>query len=630
MGFIGLEKIVDSLKKSSKFTNLFVKVPLSDLKFVIDGNQLVYIFLNWYQDGAYGGNYDKLYENYVNFLLNLQPYIHIVIFNGSKDNTKKAEDRSKRKIQRLINFEADENYFSYLKEFNPLFSRYILIEALNSLGIDYLMASEIEDHAIACYANGYGPSKGFFTVLSKDTYFSVYYLEKGYVSWKYVSDIFKDFNKIKDSLEVPVFYLKNLLASQELTLKSWIYLCIQLGDYDLDLNKNIKFFRAKKLDSRTSEYYKLIEFFRRNQSEFHRNNYQDIRNTYDRESLDKVDNLISLFEFKNTQIEYLESLNQTLNEFDRFIYIIRTFKKVFFTCLIENYRDESSVFEPCLDIFYLTYTLIKEKFFNKKIEIKEYFRAKNPTKDKLLNERTIKINDFDDDTDYVYKFLKNKSDMTVLNTQIDNLSLFYTALCLMTRYLKDKWIDYSTESIREAILINFMLLNLKYFDYNLNDTFDMQSNDIEIIFSFRLDDKDQKRLNELIDIYDQIKNDLSFDPNYYLDIEFKEVHFINQFQAFYFSLGVLNKISQFNLLFLSPHRILNGLFLTKFLKDKSKNGTKCFELNEMIKSMSSVLKMKNILLEKFDIFYHELELEITEMNKETLENLAEQLHNIRI
>ncbi|RNA19003.1 hypothetical protein BpHYR1_044920 [Brachionus plicatilis] len=625
MGFVGLEKIVDSLKKSSKFNNIFVNVPLAELKFVVDGNQLMFIFLSGYQYGIYGGNYDKLFDNFVIFLNKMQPYIQIVIFNGSKESEIKGKERLKNKVSRMADFYADKNYSHFANEFNPLFSRNVLIEALIHVGIDYVMTSEMKVHGVACYANGNNPVKGFFTVLSKDSYFNVYYIEKGYVSWKYVADIFKNLSNIKSDLEVPVFYLRNLLASSRISFKSWIYFCILLGDHDFELGKNAKFYQKYKLDM--WKFYKVLDHFRQNEINFHQNGYRDIRSTYDSTSIYKVDQIIDKIEFRVTNITFLTSLNQNLNDFDRFANNIRQFMKVFFPCLIENFNHEPSVFSNCLDTYYLSYALTRDKFKERSFVV-EYFRKKNPTKQSQIEERLIKIGQFEEN--FLFRFLKEKSDLSVLNMQIDNLTLFYASLCLITKFWKNKWSDYSTERIRDAFLTNLMLINFKIYDYQLKEIFEQNSNDIDVIFSYRLNEQDQLKVTQLTDKYDQMVFAEDFDIDEYLDKELEEVHLINQFQAFYHSIGLLNKLAGFNLIFLSPHRFLNGKFITKYLREKTTEGTESFEIREMIESLTSVSHFSSVLMRKFDKFYQDLEMQEDEIKKEKSNDLSELLEKIKI
>lgn len=626
MGFVGLEKIIDSLKESNKYNKIFVNVPLQELKFVVDSNQLVFTFLSWYQDGIYGGNYDSLFENFVDFLNKMQPFIQIVIFSGSKESEKKGTERLKKKIL-MENYDSDENYFLFLKNFNPLFSNIVLVEALTNVGIDYLIAADMKVHAVACYANGNNSNKGFFTVLSRDSYFNVYYIEKGYVSWRYVMDIFKDFSKINKDLEIPVFYLRNLLAYYRISFKTWIYFCILLGDYDFDLDKNIKFYKKYKLDLKTSVYHKVLDHFRYNEKKFHENGYRDIRSTYDSNHISKVDKIIDKLEFKVTKIEYLKSLNQNLNDFDRFANKIKQFMIVFFPILIENFNQEPSVFAGCFESYYLCYVLIRDKF-NTGNYITEYFRKKNPTQELQIDKRYIKIGTFEEN--YLYRFLKKQSDFSALNMQIDNLSLFYTALCLITKFFKNKWSEYSTKRIRDALLTNLMLINFKIYDYQLNEIFEESSNDIDVIFSYKLNEEDQVQVSKLIEKYDQITFDKNVEINEYLNKEMEEVHFINQFQAFYHSVGLLNKLAGFNLIFLSPHRFLNGRFLVKFLREMTSIKTKSYEIEEMIEKMPSVLNFQNILKRKFDKFYQNLEMEEYEIKKEKSDDLSNMLEKIKI
>ena len=63
MGIKGLETFVDSIySEENGARNAFDRVPLSNLKLVIDGNQLPYAFFQIHRLGHYGGNYDTLFD----------------------------------------------------------------------------------------------------------------------------------------------------------------------------------------------------------------------------------------------------------------------------------------------------------------------------------------------------------------------------------------------------------------------------------------------------------------------------------------------------------------------------------------------------------------------------------------
>jgi hypothetical protein len=60
------------------------------------------------------------------------------------------------------------------------------------------------DHSVACYAQGYNKDGLKYTVLSCDSYFYVYNLDKGYVSFKDIINILKEPSNLSNKTEINV------------------------------------------------------------------------------------------------------------------------------------------------------------------------------------------------------------------------------------------------------------------------------------------------------------------------------------------------------------------------------------------------------------------------------------------
>lgn len=155
----------------------------------------------------------------------------------------------------------------------------ILFDILKELNINYKMAKGMADHAIACYSNGFNDTGQYFTVLSRDSYFNVYNLEHGYVSWNFVTDILTDIDNLNRKTQVPVYYLNNMLKFLGIDHLTWIYYCVISGDYDIGLYKNIAYLRSNSLAPKNHQ--SILEHLKRNQDNFRKDNYSLIRSTYE-------------------------------------------------------------------------------------------------------------------------------------------------------------------------------------------------------------------------------------------------------------------------------------------------------------------------------------------------------------
>lgn len=283
MGIIGLESFVDSFCK--KTNGSFRETPLRNIQLVIDGNQLSYVICNELcPNNEYSGNYDQLYLVAKKMFTALKPFTHIIIFDGSKENSNKAIGRFEQKIEKMANLKTkfnptpnDSNHLKTLEKFPPLFVRMIVFKIVNELNINYAMADGMADHAVACYANGNNKTGARFTVLSRDSYFYAYILDQGYLCMKYFIDFLKQPDNINGSTQVPIYTLNNLLIYLGLHYKTWLYFCVILGDKDVDLTLNLNYLKANQINTRNGQAIRLINHLREAEKSMLLNNFQYIR-----------------------------------------------------------------------------------------------------------------------------------------------------------------------------------------------------------------------------------------------------------------------------------------------------------------------------------------------------------------
>jgi hypothetical protein len=373
MGIRGLETFVDNLyiesqlKLAGQHSNgslirpLFVSKPLAELRFVVDGNQICYKMCHSIRTGQYSGNYDQIYEKTRAFMLKLKPFVQIVIFDGSKGSLIKATKRLTDRIIRVANInvvkandgartrrrtegpaacvERTSNYSSKeskdkdsrfnenkdkekelaahmenLRDVPPLFSQMILFEVLNELQIDYLMAEDLADKAVALYSSGHNDQKRQYAVLSRDSYFYAYDLPGGYVSWQYVFNAINDAESVDEAnTSVPVFYMRNLLDYVGLKHhKSWLHFCVMCGEYDIGIDRNVAYCKLNEIDIKHGNLVPLLEHIKANEDLLVLTEFECLRRTYLPEILKKVDELLRMFCMENVvgaEIRYLKPLN---------------------------------------------------------------------------------------------------------------------------------------------------------------------------------------------------------------------------------------------------------------------------------------------------------------------------------
>jgi hypothetical protein len=239
------------------------------------------------------------------------------------------------------------NHLDYLNKFPPIFVRMVIFNLVKELGILYEMSEGMADHSVACYAQGYNKDGLKYTVLSCDSYFYVYNLDNGYVSFKDLMNSLKEPKNLSNKTEVHVYYLENLLSCLKLSsYLTWFYFCVLLGDYDIGLDRNIGYFREKRINTRDG-FMNLINHLRQNESSMLSNNFSEIRYSYrDRRLVEKIDDLLALFKFENNSYKFIDSVS--IDDFDRFIISTRDLKICYLSCYVED-CNEQSIYQICKD-----------------------------------------------------------------------------------------------------------------------------------------------------------------------------------------------------------------------------------------------------------------------------------------
>lgn len=337
MGIKGLDSFIDKSHRQAQHylssPQLMTDLPLNEIKFVVDGNQLPHQICHEMNcvNNFYGGNYDQVYSKTKEILLALKPFIATIIFEGSKEDPDKAYKRFEKKNDIIANLSTEEN-----PNIPPFFARMILFKLIDELGISYSMTEGMACHAIACYANGENKHGLKYTVLSRNSYFYAYDLEKGYLSFLYLIGLLKEPNNLNGNTKVPIFNMRTLLNYFGFNNhKTWLYFCILMGsdsdNHNERIDKNINYFRAKRIDTRNWNWGNLINHLKRNEFYLMRNNFEEIRSTYDRLTLSRVNILLSQLEFEHKSCKLVP--NKT-NDFDRFVMSIKDINICFLNSMV--------------------------------------------------------------------------------------------------------------------------------------------------------------------------------------------------------------------------------------------------------------------------------------------------------
>lgn len=615
MGFKGIEKFIDSYRIKRNNTEIFVSVPLKNLKFVIDGVHLSYMLLSWLKNSHYGGNYDQFYDFAKKFFQKLKPYIEIIIFIKANSTDEHYLEKMKKVIKKLQVANLED-----LKTNNCLFSKNILYEIFDELEISYLTEMQMVD--IAAYANGLGPKKEKFTVLSKDTYFNAFNLEKGYLSWYYANDLFRDIQKLNESSMISIFYLDKWLNYFNLNYMSWIWFNILCGD-NIKINKNEAYFPFRcHLDR---DIIRLIDHLRMNERNLIQTDFREIKRTYMPSEIQSINELIRELRLESYNYIVPDQIDDQVRNLNR----IKTKKINFYPYLIEDYQ-KNSVFDSKFisSIYMKIYALL----FDENTKVIEYIRN-STSANETVQKRSISLNSKLPKLNNLYNYIKNINDNI---DSVDNLSLFLISLGIWLNIL-DEDIDQNDKNnytpnsslYLDVILTNFISINLK-------DNLNAKDNEIEIeldniknideLFKNKLETNEV--ITEIISSYSRLVN-INFDNQvpgriYYSD-HIKIVHYLNQFQAVYYTVLMLNLVSNFrNMKILNLHRIMNGYFLTKSISESSIQGSDFQKLNNLVNNSSRIKAFKNGIKRRIEKIRLNLTLE------EGLNNLDEGIRAINL
>lgn len=482
MGIRGLETFVDRIYHSENRNQVFDELKLSELKLVIDGNQFAYVLSTLYQQGLFGGNYDEFYQRVKGLLLRLKNSIEIIIFDGAKESIEKSKHRLEQKIARVANVKLEDSpaldqkdHIELLKEFPSLFNRSILYKILQELRINYSMCEGMADHVIALYANGHNSKQEKFTVMSKASFFNVYNLEKGYLSTKYAFSIFENIQNLDpDTTLYPVFKLSKIMKFFRLEKQiTWIYFCILCGNNDdEELKRNITYLKEFNIDTRGGNLTHLIAHCKLEEEHLLDTNFRQIRVTYQYKelALKKIDQLIELFEMKNTNYTFLNSFNPKtdLDDFDRIFATVKSLNSYFLNCYVEDCSNEESIFQPAIEFIRLIYSSLMLKSEPKFSQVDEYVRIKEPKEKCLLDFSLITadlINKSTQENKYLNFLLSIKKKMSSLEVK-DSLSLFFVTSLAWENWIEKKLIKYKETNLQqkdffESILLNFIIITLK-------------------------------------------------------------------------------------------------------------------------------------------------------------------------
>lgn len=589
MGIRGLETFVDRIFNSEDKYKVFEDFYLSDLKFVIDGNQFVYTLTSIAKHGHYGGNYDQFYSIAKQLLIKLKPSIQIIIFDGAKESTEKCRYRLEQRVIRMANLSQDlrpkiskKEQLMVYKEHPSLFNRHILFNLLDELDINYQMSEGAADHVIALYANGHNPTRDKFTVMSKASFFNVYNLDKGYLSSKYALKIFENL-KLSDQTKFPVFCLNKLLNFFRFeSHKTWIYFCIMLGNNDdPELKRNFVYFKEYKINTSGGCMDHLIAHLKLEEKTLLESDFCRIRSSYifkHKIALKKIDQLIELFQMKNSNYQFAKSLvlNCKKNDFDRIFLTITNLNCFFINCLVENYQEDS-VFQPSIDFIRCIYAVLFTKCKVKFSQIDEFVRTQDPTNQSLIDLCSISSDMFNkaSNQNKCLNALK-QIDQKMRQLKIrDNLTLLFFSLVLWENWLEKKIVTFDkttsttstivkSKTFLNAVITNFIIINMRQ-ESNSN----MMINDTDLTCENLFSKENiRKERQQILSTYDKIISEIDSEPNLeeYFEMDISIVHRINEFQAIYYILGALCKINEFKLELLEPNNFLNSYFCVNYIK----------------------------------------------------------------
>ena len=614
MGIQGLEHYIDynfyKNDSADDQVSVFEKTPLKQLRLLIEGDQFIHAYFDYHKSGVFGGDYDTIYEQLKTIVSKLAPYVEIFVFEGCKAHSNELQKLHKN-ISRYngVNSAKKIDGFRFTAR-KPFFVRHILQRILNELNIKFAISNNSQpinepkklsearfEHQIAVFANNlHGEKDSMLTILSKNSYFYINKLEKGYITWKCVTDLIMSAN-FDANTPLPVFNYKKLCKSLGMKWQSFFYFCILSGENDGILKRRDDFVNAKRGPKDKRAFHKVLrDYLKREEFCLSRNNYEEIRSQYTEDVLDGIDEIRNMLELKQAgekaKLE-IES-GQTCIEFDRFKKNLNFKRACYFKLVVEDFEEENcySIVQN-FDLLKLIYSA-----FNRELtSVTEFYRVKSASDVDLNNnnnnnivENLVNLTDFSAKQNPVLNYLDKK------RKTCDRDDLFFVSLSMWNKWLSENFyeneIEVKPNEFVDSLLLNFLILSLK-----------------------RDNSKDEE---SIVKLYDRLKSARA-NLEDFCKSDVRLVHRLNEFQAVYFAIGVLNQMADLGFELLSVAEFLNGCFLVKCLKKETNDDLET--LNELLAKSEKVQQKKRDLLDKFKTVSEEMF---------QTETLMEKLNNLKI
>ena len=264
---------------------------------------------------------------------------------------------------------------------------------------------------------------------------------------KYFISILKEANKLNSASEVHVFYLKNLLCHLNLSYDTWLYFCVLLGDFDIEIERNIKYFKQKRIDTRYSNFMNLITYLKQNESSMLSNSFSEIRNSYSYGLIKKIDDLLALFKFENKSYKFIDLI--LIDDFDRFIISTKDLKICYLSCLVED-CNEQSIYHICQDMEILQeiYTNLSDS------TITEYSRLPLNS-GKLV--KSINYNPSKRNNNLALNLLLELNDKNLEKN--DDLSLLHVSLAIWYDWLTKHKYNHETSNVSAEMFLDSVIYN---------------------------------------------------------------------------------------------------------------------------------------------------------------------------
>ena len=377
--------------------------------------------------------------------------------------------------------------------------------------------------------------------------------------------------RLNGSTLVPVFYVNNLIKYFELdNLNCWLYFCVLLGDYDLELGCDNAYMR----DNNIKNNFELIEHLRDS------NQIKIIRSRYNEKKLKIVDDLVGMFNFTFTNYNLFFSSDKDsylVDDMDRFLLSVGDLSTSWLKCEVED-TSEETVYSICINN-----GILKDVYnrLNSTRNIVEYSRYKKPQPERVFKTIEYPKNDENEKNiilDYIKKVNQQKPD-----DESDNLKLFLCSMAVWFKWLNTNKYEKSVEEpaylFADAFFYNFIILKLKnLLEISTGKNIFPNIDRLTKILCEQLD-TDQKPYQDIVDLYLSInKSYISKIPQYF-ERDLKYVHRVNEFQSLYFTVGAYAKLEKLRLKWLCPDEFLNCFFICKYIQDFGKKETNIFALN---------------------------------------------------